>query len=435
MELEPAVVKSIRQNKRAALLYRSLAAVPLIIIIVLCVLLAVWQYTYKSPLDRISGELAREHGRRLGLLFVVLFLVRLLPFVAMFIIAGRRIMTPVRNQYIAFTRRARDYDRRKFAGFLDSLEGVGIGLGARRPEAVVLELETPNAIAFTEKGKHYVGVTAELLSADLSRNARDAIMAHEMAHIMDGDTLRAPTLWRGFTGALFILAPLAVLATGVVANPAGLISGPMIYAPTLIMLIGYPLAIWMTARQYKDFRAERHHNDILADSIAAKVTGNPGGLREAIMKVREGVIASPVMPSETIGFPHMFVGPLKEWPLVRDQLVPPVSALVTRQGEYYGGFPQGLSRASYGSGKGWLGVLTRPLGLSPGRDRLPPVLPVTPAEYRAAESARRKMGPYIEWQREIIARRLDNLDLIERNKWQAFEVRAGRVITPPSKWE
>jgi hypothetical protein len=59
----------------------------------------------------------------------------------------------------------------------------------------------------------------------------------------------------------------------------------------------------------------------------------------------------------------------------------------------------------------------------------------TSLQYEAAQSMVQQMGPYIAWQRELAGKRLLNLDLIEQNRWQAFEVRAGRVITPPSKWE
>jgi hypothetical protein len=101
---------------------------------------------------------------------------------------------------------------------------------------------------------------------------------------------------------LFILAPLVVLLTGVIGNPMRLISVPMMLAPMIIVIIGYPIAIWLTARQYKDFRLARFHNDILADSVAAKVTSNPDSLAKAIAKVRDAVKEAPRMPSESIGF-------------------------------------------------------------------------------------------------------------------------------------
>jgi Zn-dependent protease with chaperone function len=445
LNLEPAVIKSIRENRRAVALYRGLAAIPLLAVIALCVGLAIWQSSIRSPLDQISRDMPDLLGGGASSMFVVTLGIRFVPMIVMFFVALRRLMIPVQRQFADLTKRAERFDAARLQPLMASLEGVSIGLGVPQPELAVLELETPNAIAFSERGRKYVGVTAALLSAEISQNERDAVMAHELAHIVDGDYLKQPTIWRGANGLLFMLAPLVVLLTGLIRNPASSLSLAMIFAPIVIMYIGYPLAIWMTARQYRDFRAARYHNDILADSVAIKVTDNPGAMRTVIQKLRDGMLAAPVMPSETIGFTHMFVGPLKRWPVVRDQLMPSTASLLNNRGDIRYDNAVTPAYVFANSSNRFVRALGTPLetlGASPAERRaaeehlLPDGNPAaTNVQYGAAQAMLKQMDPYIAWENKLVSERLVNVDLIEENRWQAFEVRAGRVITAPGRWE
>jgi len=45
------------------------------------------------------------------------------------------------------------------------------------------------------------------------------------------------------------------------------------------------------------------------------------------------------------------------------------------------------------------------------------------------------MGPVVQLHKELIAERLINLDYIEQNRWQLFQVSHGRITTRPSGWE
>jgi Zn-dependent protease with chaperone function len=149
---------------------------------------------------------------------IAMFFARLLPMFGMFYVAISRLMTPARQQFKDLTTRAAQYDEAALAGFQGDLASVGIGMGVEVPAVEVVAVPTPTAFAFKERCADRIAVTPTLLGAGLSQAEREAVMAHELAHTVDGDGLLEPSVWRGATGIAFIAAPLIVMMTGILGG-------------------------------------------------------------------------------------------------------------------------------------------------------------------------------------------------------------------------
>jgi Zn-dependent protease with chaperone function len=175
--------------------------------------------------------------------------------------------------------RETEYDKGEYESFKSALEGVCIGLGMSAPELAVLGIPTVNTIAFREKGKPGVGVTAEALGAGLTLSEKEAMMAHEMAHIALGDCFLASSSagfeYAGYgLGLLFLL--MAVLVT-VAVNVYLLFFLLPLFVPLLVVLAD--------SRLRKKSKTLYRHNDLLADTVAAKLTSDPESLRKTIEKL------------------------------------------------------------------------------------------------------------------------------------------------------
>jgi Zn-dependent protease with chaperone function len=175
--------------------------------------------------------------------------------------------------------RETDYDRAEYESFNSALEGVSIGLGINPPVLDVLGIPTVNSIAFRDGRKPGIGVTAEALKAGLSRSEKEAMMAHEIAHITLGDYFLASSSasfeYAGYgLGVLFLL--MAILVT-IAINVYLLFFLLPLFSPLMVVLVDRRL------RQKKKILYQ--HNDLLADTIAAKLVSNPESLRTTIEKL------------------------------------------------------------------------------------------------------------------------------------------------------
>jgi len=164
MNLEPAVEKSIRRNKREVALHRAIAVVPLLLIVAGTVLLVIWARTITAG---VPSGLQMETGTQAST--IAMFFARLLPMFGMFYVAISRLMTPARQQFKDLTTRAAQYDEAALAGFQGDLASVGIGMGVEVPAVEVVAVPTPTAFAFKERGVDRIAVTPSLLGAGLSQ--------------------------------------------------------------------------------------------------------------------------------------------------------------------------------------------------------------------------------------------------------------------------
>ena len=139
------------------------------------------------------------------------------------------------------------------------------------PAVYLIETDQPNAFATGRSPERAaVAVTSGLMRA-LNRNELAAVVAHELAHIKNRDTL-IMTVTATFAGAISMLANFALFFGGNRNRQMGLIG-------TLALMLLAPLAaslVQMAISRTREYEADR---------IGAEICGNPLWLASALKRI------------------------------------------------------------------------------------------------------------------------------------------------------
>ena len=157
----------------------------------------------------------------------------------------------------------------------DMVENLAIHAGIPMPKLYIIENQQPNAFATGRNPENgAVAVTTGLVSL-LSRQEIAGVIAHELAHIKNRDTL-IMTITATLAGAISMLANFALFFGGNRNNRLGIIGTllVMILAPVAAMLV--QMAISRT-REYE------------ADKIGGGICGHPEWLASALTRLDQGV--------------------------------------------------------------------------------------------------------------------------------------------------
>ena len=152
--------------------------------------------------------------------------------------------------------------------------------GLPMPKVYLIHTEQPNAFATGRDPEHgVVAVTAGLLRM-LDKEELAGVIAHELAHIKNRDTL-IMTVTATIAGAISMLANFAMFFGGRGRdNPLGLIG-------TLLMMILAPLAAMLVQMAISRTR------EYAADREGAMIAGNPLWLARALERMSSAAAAIP----------------------------------------------------------------------------------------------------------------------------------------------
>ena len=170
--------------------------------------------------------------------------------------------------------------------------------GLPMPKVYVIESESPNAFATGRSPKHATVAVTTGIRQILSREELGAVLAHEMAHVGNRDTL-IMTMVATIAGAISLLALFAQFAAffGGRRGAGGLLG-------LLVLIIVMPLAaavVRMAISRTREFQA---------DAVGARTSGDPYALASALEKLEMGSQARPMKVAE--GASHLFiVNPLR----------------------------------------------------------------------------------------------------------------------------
>jgi heat shock protein HtpX len=162
------------------------------------------------------------------------------------------------------------------------LVGIVHALAARAglpaPRVYLIDSPHPNAFATGRDPRHAAVAATTGLLAILSKEEVAAVMAHELGHVRNRDTL-VMTMTATIAGAISMLANFGFFfrGDGGRANPLAMIAAVFL-APFAAMLV--QLAISRT-REYG------------ADRAGAEICGNPRALASALAKLHEGAARTP----------------------------------------------------------------------------------------------------------------------------------------------
>ncbi len=214
--------------------------------------------------------------------------------------------------------KAQPTSRERAPELFDQIEVLSDRAGLPMPTLYIVPSESPNAFATGRDPNHAaVGVTEGLLKL-LSKEELDAVVAHELTHVRNRDTLTqavAGTL----AGALTYLG--RILTFGFLYFPVTRLAGRRGKNPIVILflLVIAPVGAGLIRMAISRTR------EFAADEGAAEITGNPLALVTALEKL-EAMAQKVPMHGNPAFAPMFIVNPLSKESLVKLFLSHPPTA-------------------------------------------------------------------------------------------------------------
>ena len=180
---------------------------------------------------------------------------------------------------------------------------MALASGATMPQVYIIEDVAPNALATgTNEKNAAICVTTGLLNL-LDREETQGVVAHEMSHIRNQDTLLMTLVSVLFAG-IALLADWgqrgAFCSRGSRRDNR---TNPALFIPLLLLVTVSPLIAQLLAM------AVSRQREYLADATAAQYTRNPRGLARALEKIRDAAV--PVNKATRGTAPLFFSDPLR----------------------------------------------------------------------------------------------------------------------------
>jgi len=191
--------------------------------------------------------------------------------------------------------RAREVDRRTAPGLYGIVEQLADRADLPMPRVYLIESDQPNAFATGRNPENAAVAATTGLLQRLSHEEIAGVMAHELAHVRNRDTL-IQTITATIAGAIGMLASFAFFFGGHARNnPLGIIGVLLvaILAPVMAMLV--QMAISRT-REYE------------ADRVGAEICGHPLWLASALERIQAAASRLDNEPAEeNPATAHMFI--------------------------------------------------------------------------------------------------------------------------------
>lgn len=169
---------------------------------------------------------------------------------------------------------AREVDRHTAPELVGMVENLARRADLPMPRVYIIENAQPNAFATGRNPENAaVAATTGLLKI-LNRAEIEGVMAHELAHVKNRDTL-IMTITATIAGAISMLANFAIFFGGNRNNPLGFIG-------TILMMILAPLAAMLVQMAISRTR------EFAADRAGAEISGHPLALASALEKLHLG---------------------------------------------------------------------------------------------------------------------------------------------------
>ncbi len=203
--------------------------------------------------------------------------------------------------------------------------------GLPKPKVYLIENDSPNAFATGRNPKHAAVAATTGIMRILNRQELSGVLAHEMAHVGNRDTL-IMTVAASLAGAITFLAMMArwSMIFGGLGVRRGGGQGAMVgMIGLLVAAILLPLAAVLVRAAIS--RAREYQ----ADATGRRTCGNPWALASALEKLDKGAHATPMKVNEAVS--HLFiVNPLSGFSATMFSTHPPMQERIRRLREMRG---------------------------------------------------------------------------------------------------
>lgn len=189
---------------------------------------------------------------------------------------------------------ARAVDMADAPGFVGLVRDLSARAGLPMPKVYLIDTPQPNAFATGRNPENAAVAATTGLLRSLSRDELAGVIAHELAHIRNRDTLLM-TVTATFAGAISILANFALFFRGDRNNGLGIVGA-------LAMMILAPLAaglVQMAISRTREYEADR---------VGAEISGQPLALASALERIAGAAARIDNMAAErNPASAHMFI--------------------------------------------------------------------------------------------------------------------------------
>ena len=200
------------------------------------------------------------------------------------------------DRMVLSTYGAHEVDRAAAPELYDLVALLASRAGLPMPRVFLMDEAQPNAFATGRNPEHAAVAVSTGLVQQLSREELSGVIAHELAHIKNHDTLLM-TVTATIAGAISMVAQFGMFFGGHRDNN----SGPGIIGSILMMILA-PLGAMLV--QMAISRAREY----AADDLGARICGQPMWLASALSKIANAAHVVPNMEAErNPATAHMFI--------------------------------------------------------------------------------------------------------------------------------
>jgi heat shock protein HtpX len=200
------------------------------------------------------------------------------------------------DRMVLSTYGAQEVDRAAAPELYDLVADLASRAGLPMPRVFLMDEAQPNAFATGRNPENAAVAVSTGLVQSLSREELSGVIAHELAHIKNHDTLLM-TITATIAGAISMVAQFGMFFGGHRDNNAG----PGIVGSILMMILA-PLGAMLVQMAISRTR------EYAADDLGARIAGQPMWLASALMKIENAAHQVPNMESErNPATAHMFI--------------------------------------------------------------------------------------------------------------------------------
>ena len=198
------------------------------------------------------------------------------------------------DQMVLRMHNAVEVDERNAPEFYEIVRRLAEAAELPMPAVYIINTPQPNAFATGRNPENSAVAASTGLLESLTMEEVAGVMAHELAHIQNRDTLTM-TITATFAGAISMLANFAMFFGGSRDRPGGFIG-------TLVLMIAAPFAASIVQMAISRTR------EYAADKRGAEICGNPIWLASALEKIASGSQRIPNHAAEkNPATAHMFI--------------------------------------------------------------------------------------------------------------------------------